>query len=105
MTLTSEIVVAIISSGALSALVSGIITLLRDRKGKKDGVAAGVQIVLYDRIKWLGKQHIKRGTITFEDLEDLTEMHRVYHDQLGGNGYLDKIMDEVKNLKIVERIE
>lgn len=105
MTISSEIIIAIISSGALSALVSGFFSFLRDRKDKRNGVAAGVQIVLYDRIKWLGKQHIKRGTITFEDLEDLTEMHRVYHDQLGGNGYLDKIMDEVKSLKIVERIE
>jgi hypothetical protein len=32
-------------------------------------------------------------------------MHEVYHDKLKGNGYLDKVMSEVKALPVVERYE
>ncbi len=27
-------------------------------------------------------------------------MHKIYHDELGGNGYLDHIMAEVKKLRV-----
>ena len=54
--------------------------------------------ILYDRIKHLGKSYIARGYITVEELEDLKLMHQVYHDpdKLGGNGFLDGIMNTVE---------
>ena len=51
--------------------------------------------ILYDRIKHLAKSYIKRGWISVEEYEDLKRMHKVYHDDLGGNGFLDSIMAEV----------
>lgn len=99
----NEVLIAVIGSGALSAVISGVFSLVRDRQQKKNGVAAGVRMVLYDRIKHLGKQYIKNGEIAFEDLEDLLEMHKIYHDDLGGNGYLDSVMNAVKKLKTVEK--
>lgn len=56
--------------------------------------------LLYDRIKHIGKSYIQRGYVTVEELEDLTAMHRVYHDpnKLNGNGFLDQIMADVKRL-------
>lgn len=55
--------------------------------------------ILYDRIKHLAKSYIKRGYITVEEYEDLKRMHKVYHDELGGNGFLDAIMEEVDKLE------
>ena len=55
--------------------------------------------ILYDRIKHLAKSYIKRGWISVEEYEDLKRMHKVYHDQLGGNGFLDAIMEEVNKLE------
>ena len=55
--------------------------------------------ILYDRIKHLAKSYIKRGYITVEEYEDLKRMHEVYHDKLGGNGFLDAIMEEVDKLE------
>ena len=104
-TLKTEILIAILGSGVLSTLISGLFTFLQSRRDAKNATALGVKSVLQDRIKWLGKQHIKRGCITFEDLEDLIKMHEVYHDKLKGNGYLDKVMTEVKALPVVERYE
>lgn len=55
--------------------------------------------LLYDRIKNLAKTYIKREYITVEEYEDLERMHKVYHDDLNGNGFLDDIMKEVKKLE------
>jgi len=95
-----DIIIAIIGSGALSAAISAIVAAVINHAKRKHGVAAGTQVLLYDRIKFWGKHYIADGEIAAEDLEDLIEMHRVYHDELGGNGYLDTLMEQVKHLKI-----
>lgn len=91
----TAIIIAIISSSAFTALVNGLIAMWT----RKRGVAAGVRMILYDRIKWLGKSYIAKGGISTEELEDLVKMHDIYHS-LGGNGFLDAIMDSVKALPI-----
>jgi hypothetical protein len=55
--------------------------------------------ILYDRIKHLAKSYIKRGWITIEEYEDLKRMHKVYHNELNGNGFLDAIMADVDELE------
>ena len=55
--------------------------------------------ILYDRIKHLAKAYIKRGWISVEEYEDLKRMHKVYHDDLKGNGFLDSIMAEVDKIE------
>ena len=99
--MTETILIAIISSGALSALISGCFTLLSQRKRKDDGISAGVRQLLYDRIKYLCKEHISRKYIASNDLEDLLRMHKIYHDDLAGNGFLDDLIHEVRRLEIV----
>ena len=81
-------------------VISAIVAAANSRAKHKHGVAAGTQVLLYDRIKTKGKRFISDGEITAEDLEDLIEMHRVYHDELGGNGYLDTLMEQVRHLTI-----
>ncbi len=96
----TEIIVAILGSGALSAAVGALVAACINRAKRKHGVAAGTQMLLYINIKALGKQFIAEGEITAEDLEDIIEMHRVYHDELAGNGYLDTLMEQVRKLPI-----
>lgn len=55
--------------------------------------------ILYDRIKHLAKSYIKRSWISVEEYEDLQRMHKVYHDELEGNGFLDSIMAEVEKME------
>lgn len=95
------ITIAILSSSAFTVAVTAVIDWIREKKNKKTGASAGIRILLYDRIKHLGKAYIERGSITAEELEDLIEMHRIYHDELNGNGFLDAIMDQVKKLPII----
>lgn len=94
-----------------ASLITGVIQIIlkrmeikEKRKEKKDdGEAAilqGVKILLYDRIKHLAKVYIQRGYITAEELEDLEAMHSIYHTDLKGNGFLDKMMNGVHALPI-----
>lgn len=93
------IIIAIITSGALSAIISGIFGLISRFKDKENSINMGVRILLYDRIKYLGKSYINNAAVSAEDLEDLIKMHSIYHD-MGGNGFLDRLMAQVKQLPI-----
>lgn len=93
-----EILFAILGSSAVASLVSGIFSIVNASKKKESGIEAGVRILLYDRIKYLGIKYVERGYINNDEYEDLGRMHKVYHDSLHGNGFLDDIMDQVKHL-------
>lgn len=96
------IIIAIIGSGALTALITNLFNIYRDRKSHEDGIAEGVQLLLYDRIKYLAKNHIASEQISPDELEDITRMWECYHDPegLNGNGYLDSLMTAVKRLPV-----
>lgn len=101
--MTAEaIVIAIIGSGALSSLITGLFAMRMKRQAKDNGVSDGVTYLLYDTIKTRGREYIADGRIHAEDLQDLTRAWTVYHDELEGNGYLDKIMHDVNNLPLVK---
>lgn len=97
-----DIILAILGSGALTALITNLFNVYRDRRSRDDGIALGVQLLLYDRIKYLCKSYIRDEKITAEDLEDLSRMWACYHDPKGldGDGYLDSLMTAVKKLPI-----
>ena len=103
----AEIVLAVISGGIGAALVSGVFNIIMWRLNKKSkesqrdkDIVDGLKMIMYDRIKFLAQRAIQDGQITADALEDLIEMHKVYHNQLDGNGFLDSLMNQVKNLKI-----
>lgn len=98
--MTNAIIIAIISSSALTALITNIFTLIEARRGTDKGVHEGVRLLLYGEIKKLAKQYITAGEIAADELEDLTNMWQCYHGPLGGNGYLDELMGRVGKLPI-----
>lgn len=66
----------------------------------KTGVLCEAQkISMRSRINQLGTGYIKQGWISSQNLEIIIEMHESYH-KLGGNGHLDSIMEQVKQLQI-----
>jgi hypothetical protein len=100
-----------LGGGFSAALVSGLIQLLLwrlNRKAAKEDknndsdkhVKNALRILLYDRIKYLGRCYIEQGFVTADDLEDIVAMHKCYHDDLDGNGFLDTLMAQVKALPI-----
>lgn len=93
-----EIALAVIGSSALASLISGIFSIIATNKKKDSGLEAGVRILLYDRIKYLGNRYIEQGWISTDSYEDLKKMHEVYHGPLNSNGFLDDTMERVKQL-------
>lgn len=115
-----DIVVAVLGGSVGAAIVTGLINLIQWRLNrgatkqdravaqqtaeaqKLDSIANALRLLLYNEIKHQSKQYIRDKSITTEDLEDILEMHRLYHDDLGGNGFLDSVIRQVQNLPIME---
>ena len=53
------------------------------------------------RLIYLCKQYLSQGRINSEQLEQLTEFYKVYHD-LGGNGQAQEFFEKVLELPIKE---
>ena len=70
---------------------------------KTDAQSVALKFMLYDRIRYLGQAYIRDGEIDFDDRRILSEMHKSYHDGLGGNGDLDVLMREVNALPLKVR--
>ena len=111
--MSDTVIVALVAG--LAAVIGGVITQLgegirqkRKRKFDKDdgkdkdieALKAGLKWVLYDRIRHLGQKYINDGLVDFDDRRILNEMHKSYHDGLGGNGDLDNLMQQVNALPL-----
>ena len=106
-----EIVIAILSGSALSALITQTGSYLSDRRKRKDSkedsedvkdaaIKQGMKLLLADKIQYLGLKYIEEGEITFSNRKILNEMHSVYHNGLDGNGDFDELMKEWNELPI-----
>lgn len=113
-----SVLIAILGGTAGAAFVTGIFSLIKwrlDRKASREdrnadkedktneqiaGIVVGVRMLMYDRIKHLGNSYLRRGSVSSEELEDLISMHKVYHNELDGNGFLDNLMEKVKHLPV-----
>ena len=71
---------------------------------KVDSLSIGQKSILHDRIKWLGMGYIAARAIDIDDRRDLIEMHRAYHAN-GGNGNLDRLLEEVEKLPLKAKVK
>lgn len=92
--------IAIVSSSALSTLISQAFTAREKAQEKNNGEQQALRLIMKDRLRFLCMAYIKQGWIYEDELEDLIAMHNCYHDQLNGNGWLNELMDRVKRLEI-----
>ena len=96
----TTIIVAIIGSGVLNTLLSHFITQQEKKKDYEGGVKEALRLIMKDRLRFLCMHYVQQGWIYEDELEDITSMHQCYHNDLNGNGFLDKQMDRVNNLEI-----
>lgn len=99
--------IELLSGGFGAALVAGIFSAYQRRRDKKDAskkttedLKEAMRMQYYKSIKRSAKEYIARGYITTEELEDLTEEHRIYHDTLSGDGFLDHLMQHVHAIPV-----
>lgn len=105
------IIGGLLGGSAVAALINAIAEGIRQRRKRKYDMAdgkdednkalkEGLKWVIYDRIRYLGQTYIAHGSIDFDDRRVLNEMHKCYHNGLGGNGDLDNLMRDVNNLPL-----
>lgn len=97
--MSESIIIAILSSSSIATIITAIINAIITHSKAYNSLLEANRILMKDRIKHLGNSYIQRGSITSEELQDLHEMHECYHD-LGGNGFLDAIMNNVNHLPL-----
>lgn len=96
----TDIIVAILTSGACGTVFGVIVGVIKDfiRSKKVD------RMVLFFIIKSLATDAIWAGHISTEDLKFLEECYAEYK-RLGGNGFADTLMNRVRVLPIKEEDE
>lgn len=70
---------------------------------KTDTQSVAIRYVLYDRIRYIALSYLADGDVDFDDRRILRDMHSSYHNGLGGNGDLDKLMEAVDKLPLKAR--
>lgn len=79
---------------------TGFWTFIMKRIDKKDVRTQMLVGLGHDRIIFLGKQYIKRGYITADEYENLSQYLYEPYSRMGGNGSAKRIMQEVDRLPI-----
>lgn len=94
------ILVAVISSGILNIIVSNVISIREKKKSEESGLFNAARLLMKNELRVLCEKYISQGWIYEDELEDIMAMHSCYHNDLKGNGFLDTLMEKVKNLEI-----
>lgn len=90
--------------GALSFITKRISTLLQREMVDQKSIRLGVQAILRDRLIQSYNFHIELGFCAIHDRDNITNMYDQYH-QLGVNGVVNRLMDELLALPIKEMIK
>ena len=91
----NSIIIAVLSTSAFSTLL----TFLLNRIDKKGNINKALMCLLGYEIKSECIRLLKNKYADFEDLEQLEELNKIYHD-MGGNGYVKNLLDKVSKLEV-----
>ena len=93
-----ESVIVYIITTVVGAILGFIATKFKRNKKKDLAIEQGVQALLRNEIIRRYREFESKGEISILDKENLEEMF-VQYKNLGGNGTVKKMMDELINLK------
>lgn len=94
-----EIIIAIIGSGALSALVSGGIALLNGKRKAKRGIDRAVSFLILGELERQFDKLVAKGKCSRKDMKRFREVYDTYKS-LGGDGYADDMLEAIKELEV-----
>lgn len=94
------ITVAIIGSGLFNKILDYFINRKERSNDEYKAVQKANRLIMKDRLRFLCMHYINQGWIYEDELEDIMAMHECYHNDLNGNGFLDKQMASVKQLEV-----
>jgi hypothetical protein len=91
----------VVAASVASVVASSGFWAFMQRKG--DSKSATTRLLMglaYDKITTSGVEHIERGWVTRDELEELHNYYYGPYKDLGGNGVAERIMTEVRGLPI-----
>lgn len=94
-----EITIAIIGSGALSALISGVMAAMREKRKSKKGVGRAVSFLILGELERQFDKIIAKGCASRKDMKRFREVYDTYKS-LGGDGYADDMLEAIKELEV-----
>lgn len=93
-----ESIIIYIATTIIGAILGFVAAKFRKNKKKDLAIEQGVQALLRNEIIRRYREFESKGEISILDKENLEEMF-VQYKNLGGNGTVKKMMDELINLK------
>ena len=88
----------------LTALMGYIVWILKHQKKDRDANSKGTMLLLRVQIIGYHDKYIREGKIPSYAYENFDEMYQAYHE-LGGNGMITKMYEEVQELHLREKGE
>ena len=79
---------------------SGLWAFLENRFGKKNAKSRMILGLGHDRLMFLCEKYIDRGWITDDEYEDLDKYLYQPYKAMGGNGTVERLINEIKLLPI-----
>lgn len=101
--MNAEFIITIIAATlASTGFWSLVLYRVQKRDEKKDALTKLILGLAYREITELCLKYIHRGDITKDEYEDLIKYLFSPYEELGGDGTVKKLVDEVKKLPIKE---
>lgn len=88
----------------LTTLTGYIVWILKRQKKDRDANSRGTMLLLRVQIIEYHDKYVREGKIPSYAYENFDEMYRAYHE-LGGNGMITKMYEEVQELHLREKGE
>lgn len=95
----TAVVIAIVGSGAVTALVNAIIQTAQARAKKKSVEQRALCFLLLGEIRDFGNGLCSSNTIDEDDYRHFEELYQTYK-ALGGNGFADKLHEAVEKIPL-----
>lgn len=94
----TSVIIAIIGSGALSAVIAGIFTLINNRNKKKSNESKLLMGIAHSMIIENASRYLAQGYVSVAEYKELEHYLYEPYKAMGGNGTAEKLMKDVSNL-------
>ena len=95
----TKIILAVLGSGAFSALVSGLVSYFNEKRKDKKGSGQLIMMLTADKIYDNLEKFCEEGFANDEQYKLTLDMYKIYKEQ-GGNGYAEELKKRAEKLPI-----
>lgn len=84
----------------LTSLCGWISITIKKRSALKSSTSDALKILLRKELRESYNAASKRGSVSLDDISEMEEVYRIYHDELGGNGTGTRLYEMFKQIPI-----